>query len=428
MRLPGPRGPALTRVLEAFQRSPLPTLEQLVRDYGDVVVAELPTGPMFVLAHPSAIEHVLIRHADNFLKSQGSSAGRRLFGGALQMSNGERVKQMRRMLAPALSFDRLAANHTRLILEQTETVLDTWAPGVMPDLTQSVMDMLAPIFVRMYFGTEGVATGQLAQLYAEAIALLPDSVSGFVPDDQGRRFDEAVYRLDAAIGEVLQARVRNDRGETDFAAQYLRQGLTPGEVRDELVTMMAASYRTVGMALVQALRLAAEHPAADAAVAAEALAAPRDHLDPRALPYTGMLLKESLRLCPPAGLLTRIAVAADVIDGWPIPAGASVFLSPWVTQRDARFFPDPLTFRPERWTRDAERQAGCAYFPFGVGGRSCIGSVMSDVMLRLIVATIARRYRLEVASAGRTRDAWPLLMADGGPRATLHARTAAGAG
>lgn len=413
----------MAQAIEAFHRSPLPTLERLVREYGDLVAVPVPGSAMFVLAHPLAVEHILLRNANGYIKSAGNPAGRRLFGGALQLSNGERVKQMRRLLAPALAVDRLL-DHTALILEEAEAALDTWTLGPMPGLTQVLMEMLLPILVRMYFGTDRSATREFGEIYSAAIDSLPDELSGFA-GDRGDAHERAVHRLDAAIDELLRSRVHEDRGEIDFAGQYLRQGLSPAEVRDELVTMMAASYRTMGMALVQTLRLVAEHPDVESDIAAEAVAMPRSCPDPRTLTRTGAAIKESLRLCPPAGLLTRIAVREDSVDGWRIPRGSTVFLSPWLTQRNARFFPAPLQFLPQRWALDTERQVGCAYFPFGAGGRSCIGSVMSDVMLRLVLCAIVRRFRLEVVPASRDRDAWPLLMADGGLRASVYPRAVA---
>lgn len=404
--------------------SPLPTLERLTREYGDVVGVDGLGGPMFLLVHPSAVEHVLLRHADNYLKTAGSQAGRRLFGGALQLSNGNDVKRMRGLLAPALAFDHLVSNHAAMVVEETDAFLENLTPGPRPGFTQALMDMLLPILVRMYFGTSGDETRELGQLYSEAIAQLPDEVSGFNAGDQGESFAEAVDRLDMTIGALLQSRLKVDLGSRDFASQYLRLGLTAREVRDELVTMMAASYRTVGMALVQTVRLIAEHPDVEAAVVAEATGLTDGAPDPRRLTVTSRVVKESLRLCPPAGLLTRRAVSDDVIQGWRIPSGARVFLSPWVTQRDARFFPDPLAFVPDRWSHNAERQVGSAYFPFGVGGRSCIGSVMSGLILQLVISRLFRRFRLDVKFTGRDRDTWPILMADGGLQAIIHARTA----
>jgi cytochrome P450 len=190
-----------------------------------------------------------------------------------------------------------------------------------------------------------------------------------------------------------------------------------------LHSMMAASYGTVGMTLVQTLRLMAENPAADAQVAAEVASVPGTRPDVHKLPYTGKVLKESLRLAPPAGLMMRHTEADDVVGGWAVPAGSRMLLSSWLMQRDPRYYDDPLAFRPERWTPDFERGLpSCAYFPFGAGARSCIGGILSDLTLRLIVATIARRFRLEAAVTPADESAWPLLLAREGFRAVIRTR------
>ncbi|MBM3778933.1 MAG: cytochrome P450 [Acidimicrobiia bacterium] len=423
-RAPGPRGIEVVRVLRDFQRSPLPTLERLARQYGDVVSLVLPGHRALLLAHPSLIEHVLLRRSDRYRKSRGTRAGRRFFGDSMQLNNGERALAMRRRLAPLFTFDRLVAAHAGPVVEETRAALAGWTPGARPGLTGELMDLLLHIMVRTHFGTRGADTRRVGALYAEALGLLPGfGLPGWLPTPRNRRYAAAVATLDSAILERLAEQRRADRGDTDLAAEFARLGLPDTQIRHELVSMMAASYNTVGMTLVQTLRLLAEHPDADARVAAEAVAADGETPDVRRLPFIGRVVKESLRLCPPAGLMMRFALADDDVGGWPVPAGTRIMLSSWLVQRDARYYPDPLAFRPDRWTPEFERSLPpCAYFPFGAGARSCIGSVLSDVVLRLIVATIATRFRLEAPVTPPDRTAWPLLMADGGLRATLAAR------
>lgn len=422
-RPPGPRGRALLRALNDFRRTPLPTLERLSREYGDVVAVTLPGFRSLMFGHPAQVHHVLLRRGDNYLKSSGSRAARRFFGDSMQLNNGERAKSMRRLLAPLFTFDRLVSAYVGPIVEETETLLRDWSPGARPGLTNELMDLLLHVMVRLHFGTRGDDTRRVGRLYADAIALLPDGLSGFIPTGRKRQYVAAVAALDAAILDRLAAQRRHDGGETDLAAEFLRLGLPEMQVRHELVSMMSASYRTVGMALVQTLRLLAENPDADARVAAEAASTNGEAPDVRELGFTGKVVKESLRLCPPAGLMMRRAAADDVVDGWPVPAGSRILLSSWLVQRDARFYDDPLVFRPERWTPDFERSLpACAYFPFGAGARNCIGGVLSDVTLRIIMATIARRFRLEAPVTPADQEAWPLLMARGGLHATIHRR------
>ena len=423
-RAPGPRGLELLRAANDFRRSPLPTLERLTRQHGDVVSVALPGRQAFLFAHPDQVRHILIRRGDNYLKTGGTRAARRFFGDSMQLKNGDRAKAMRRLLAPLFAFDRVAAAYGDLIVEETQALIRDWSPGPRPGLTREIMDLLLHIMVGVHFGTRGEDTRRVGALYAKAFALLPSStLPEWIATPRNRRYAAAVAELDAVILERLAAARRHDGGDTDLAAAFLRIGLSEMQARHELVAMMAAAYGTVGMALVQTLRLLGEHPGIDAEIAAEVSVAPSPVPDVRQLNYTGKVLKESLRLCPPAGLVMRRCAEDDVVEGWAVPAGARIVLSSWVVQRDPRYYEEPLAFRPERWTPGFESALPPgAYFPFGAGHRSCIGSVLSNVTLRLAIATIVTRFRLESPITPPDRTAWPLLLADGGLRATLHAR------
>jgi cytochrome P450 len=442
-RPPGPRGLDVLRALNDFRRSPLPTLERLAEQHGDFVWIPLPGRRTILLAHPDLIHHVLIGRSANYTKTRGTRAARRFFGGSMQLNNGDRAKAMRRALAPLFVFDRLARGYADLIVEETLALVERWRPGPRPGLTQELMDLLLDIMVRIHVGTpKGEETRRVGLLYTTALSLLGEfGLPEWVPTPRNRKYVHAVAALDAAILGRIAAQ-RRERGEgTDLISELLRlDGRDVGkdgvvlddvQIRHELISMMAASYGTVGMALVQTLRLLAENPAVDAKVAAEVntLAAAGPTSTPPAtpdihkLPYTGKVLKESLRLCPPAGLMMRHTEADDEVGGWPVPAGSRMLVCSWLVQRDARFYDDPLAFRPERWTADFERALPmCAYFPFGAGARSCIGGVLSDMTLRLVVATIARHYRLEAAVTPSDQSAWPLLLAREGLRAVIHPR------
>ncbi len=203
--------------------------------------------------------------------------------------------------------------------------------------------------------------------------------------------------------------------------------LTERQVRDELVPFALSGYSaTTG--INQVLRLVAEHPVVDRALAEELESAMSGGAslvhELSRLPYMNKVVKEALRLCSPAGVMFRRAVADDIIGSWKIPAGASLFAASWVVQRDARFFDDPLTFKPERWTPEYERSlARCAYFPFGRGPRSCIGGALGELMVQLTVVTIAGRYRLEALRALPAEEtAWPRVLAHGGIKVDVHPR------
>jgi cytochrome P450 len=177
------------------------------------------------------------------------------------------------------------------------------------------------------------------------------------------------------------------------------RGITDEQLRDEVKSFFLASIDTAALALTYAFDLLGHHPAVDDRFAKEVSGT----LDGRApalsdlaaLRCTEQVVKESLRLYPPAWIITREPIEDDEIRGYRIPRGSTVAMFPYSVHRDPRFFEDPETFRPERWSPTFEEQLPAqAFFPFGAGPHRCIGATFAMMELRLILATIAARFRL----------------------------------
>ena len=172
------------------------------------------------------------------------------------------------------------------------------------------------------------------------------------------------------------------------------------QLRDEVMTLFLAGHETTSNALTWTWYLLAQNPSVEQTLVAEldqVLAGRRPALSdlPR-LPYTEMVVKESMRLYPPAWGIGRRAISDVEVGGYRIRAGTNVFILQWLTHRDPRFFPDPERFDPERWRVDPVRSGRIprfAYFPFGGGPRVCIGAGFAMMEATLLLATIAQRYR-----------------------------------
>jgi cytochrome P450 len=209
--------------------------------------------------------------------------------------------------------------------------------------------------------------------------------------------DRLVYRV------IDEHRDGRDRGDLLSALMRVEDEeghpMSDEQLRDETITMLLAGHETTALALTWTWYLVSRHPEV-----AQRLEEEVDGLDGRPpgiddlprLPFTERVVKESLRLYPPAYSFGREALEDDAIAGWPVAAGTTLFVFPWVLHRDARFFSDPLRFDPDRWTDDFERTLPrLAYIPFGSGPRMCIGREFARMELVLIVAAIAQRFRLE---------------------------------
>jgi cytochrome P450 len=226
-----------------------------------------------------------------------------------------------------------------------------------------------------------------------------------------RRFLRARARLDAVIYRIVEERRREGRDRGDLLSTLLdavdeegdRTGMTNEQLRDEVMTIFLAGHETTAVALTWAWYLLARNPEAEEKLAAELSEvlggrAPTVEDLPR-LRYAEWVVKESLRLYPPAWAVGREALRECEVGGYRIPKGAQVIAYPWVIQRDPRWFTDPQAFRPERWGEESiSRLPKYAYFPFGGGPRLCIGNYFATMEAVLILSTIARRFRLRLVS------------------------------
>jgi cytochrome P450 len=244
--------------------------------------------------------------------------------------------------------------------------------------------------------------GRLQALVA-AIAPLMFAVRRLLPPSARVVFGKERATLEAVVDPIV-ARKRAQPGGDDLLATLLEVrddaggALSDDDIRDELITFVLAGHETTSSALTWCWYLLAAHPAAEARMHAELDAVLGGRLpgldDVAQLRYTAHVFDEALRLYPPAAAFGRRPLVDVELGGYRIPRGASVFVSPFVTHRNPRYFPDPDAFVPERWAGEAPPKF--AFFPFGGGSKMCIGEPFARAEGVLVLATLARRFRLRV--------------------------------
>jgi cytochrome P450 len=230
-----------------------------------------------------------------------------------------------------------------------------------------------------------------------------------IPVIFARRESRAVQNLNEIIGGIIQQRRASHQRRGDLLDTLLHvrdadgKPMSDVQLRDEVMTLFLAGHETTAIALSWACYLIAQSPDVEAKLAEELRTVLGGHVPaPDDLPklrYTEMVLKETLRLYPAVWGIGRRAIAECELGGYRIPAGSNIFILQWRTQRDARFFPDPERFDPERWREDPVRSGKIprfAYFPFGGGPRVCVGAVFAMMEATLLLAMIQQRYQLEL--------------------------------
>jgi cytochrome P450 len=323
--------------------------------------------------------------------------------------------QRRRMLQPAFHRARIAG-YTTSMVDEAERLGDAWAArGGTIDVGAEMTRLTLGVVGRALFGTDvGDAAERVAGVIAAianrggrlqsvvaALAPLMFALRRVLPSSARLVFGRERATLEAVVDPIV-ARKRAHPGGDDLLATLLELrdedggALTDDDVRNELITFVLAGHETTSSALTWCWYLLAQHPAAEAAMHAEldaVLGGRAPGLDDvRNLTYTAHVFDEALRLYPPAAAFGRRPLTDVEIGGYRIPRGASIFVSPFVTHRNPRYFPNPDAFVPERWAGEAPPKF--AYFPFGGGSKMCIGEPFARAEGILVLATLARRFRL----------------------------------
>lgn len=414
---PGPKGNWLTGVMPDFNRDSLGFVTSLARDYGDVVRTRFLYLTAYFVNHPRDIERVLTTDNKNFIKPRSLRTPffRRIVGTGLLTSEGDFWLRQRRLAQPAFHRDRVNA-YGDIMSAYTERLIDEWRDGETRDIHADMMRLTMEIVARTLFSTDvgrdaedvGRALTSIAEAFASQ-ATLKWILDNRLPTPLHRRFFRTVGKLDDVIFKVIRER-RAGGGDTgDLLSMLLKaqdedgSRMSDRQLRDELMTLFLAGQETTALALSWAWHLLMNHPEAEARLNAEL-----DEVlvggclpvvaDLPKLRYAEMVIKESLRLYPPAWGVGREAVRDCEIGGYPIRKGAQVFMMSWVVHRDPRFYDAPEEFRPERWEGEEARQLPkFAYFPFGGGPRICIGNTFAMMEAVLCLSTIARRFRFRPA-------------------------------
>ncbi len=415
LKPPGPKGRFLIGNLLEFDRNPLSFLTRCARQYGDVVYLSAPFLSFYLINRPDLIEYALVTNNRNFIKDKGlrMRSARRLFGNGLLTSDGDFWIRQRRLTAPAFHREQVAG-YGEVMVACTERMIETWHSGQSRDIHQDVMRLTLEIVAETLFGIDasrearevGEAMDVVARQFASQATFI--GVLDFLPTPGYRRFERAVTRLDEIIYRVIQQRRSSGSKRNDLLSLLLEaqdedgSRMTDQQLRDEVMTLFLAGHETTALALSWTWYLLAQHPAVERKLTAElqeALSGRAPTVDdlPQ-LRFTAMVVKEAMRLYPPAWMIGREALDDCEIGGYRVPGGAQVAMSQWVMHRDPRYFDRAEEFAPERWaSEEIKTLPRYAYFPFGGGPRLCIGNSFAMMEATLILATIAQRFHLALA-------------------------------
>ena len=412
-RPPGPKPHFLIGNLPLASHDPLAVFSAWAQEFGDIFYYRAIWIHVFFLNHPDLIEAVLVRNYQNFLKDHVVRKSRWFFGEGLLTNEGESWLRQRRLSQPAFHHERIAS-YAKIITDHAHHMLGEWRDGQTRDVHQEMMQLTLRIVVHALFNVESEEVGRISSAMnvlmrnSVGIRLLLPPVARYLPTPAMVEFRRAVRQLDYMVYRIIALRRANQRDTGDLLSMLMQardedgSRMSDQQLRDEVMTFLLAGHETTALALSWAWHLLGQNPEAQQNLQQEldgvlGLRAP-GFSDLAKLQYAERVIKESMRLYPPAWSLARTVINEFEVGGYRIPAGANVVMSQWIMHRNPQYFPDPEKFDPDRWLERSQKLPRFAYFPFGGGPRQCIGAAFAMMEATLLLATIGQRFQFRAVA------------------------------
>lgn len=432
-RRPARRALARVRSLPRIPKDPLGFLQDLAREQGDVARINLGWRDLLLFTHPDAVHEVLVARNASF---RGLRLARALLDQGLLSVDGAQHRKQRAMMKPAFHMERIRG-YARLASATGERWASRWRDGEVVDFAEDMMQLTLDVTGQAMFGADRAAQ---ARAIGEALthSLEAFRSSPFAPwtarlpsTPTGHRFRKARARLDPLVYDAIRERRASAEVRHDLLAMLMDakdedgRGMTDQEVRDEALTLLVAGHETTALSLTWTWLCLAQNPDAQARLHEEldaVLGGRRPEVEdvPR-LPYARQVIAEAMRLYPPVWALGRRAVEPTTVAGTRVRNGSIVIVSAYLTQHDARWWPEPEAFRPERFAGDAARERR-TFFPFGGGPRVCLGEQLAWMEATLLLGTLAQRWRVHPTGAPVERMPLLTLQPKGGLPLRVEAR------
>jgi enediyne biosynthesis protein E7 len=384
----------------------LARLQDYFARFGDIYRVFAPSRGVYyyVINHPDDVKRVLLSNHRNYTKGDGIDRVKILLGNGIMTSEGDFWRRQRRMMQPSF-HRRVIDQFSALISEVNEKYAQRWAAasarGEAVNLSNDTSELTLEIVLKSIFGTD---LGRLEQ----QMGVNPFEVVA-KQSNRDLKFAFQFRSLARLVGELIQRRRRESVEHFDFLEMLMLtrdretdEPMAERELIDEVLTLIVAGHETTAAALTWTWYLLSRHPEAAERLQGEADRTSGEVLGlgaAEAMTFTHEVLQESLRLYPPGWLLTRRALEADELGGFPIAPRSDVFISPYMLHRHPAFWSDPEEFKPERFAdADANERHKFAYIPFAVGPRHCIGENMAMFEMLVHMRTMARRFTLSRAT------------------------------
>jgi cytochrome P450 len=409
-----PKGHFLLGNLGEFTRDTLAFLLDM-RQYGDLVLWKFGPFPAYIVNAPALMHQMLIADADHYHKDRTSRIILNpVLGEGVFLANGDAWKRQRKLVAPAFHTRRIGA-YAEVMVDYANRLMERWNDGAALEVDHEMTHLTMEVISKTLFDAQvGAETDDISEQITILLSIVNHRFNSlfpvplWLPTPENRAFKRAIAKLDEIVARFIAQRRASGEDKGDLLSMLLMarddddHPMSDKQVRDEAITLFGAGHETTANALMWTWYLLSQNPDVEAKLHDE-LARVLGGRDPRIedlpnLPYTEMVIKEALRLYPPAFSVVREAADDVTLGGYALPKGSIILGNIYGMHRDDRYFPNPQRFDPERFSPENEKTIPkYAYLPFGGGARICLGNAFAMLEARLVLATIAQKYRLALA-------------------------------
>lgn len=441
---PGPPGRMVLGSLLEFLREPLGFLTH-AGSYGDLVHFRLGPHSAYLVKSPEYLHEVFVKQVERISRHLLSrKAARKFVGDSLALIEGEQHRRDRKLIMQAFHPRRMEGYAT-IMIDETQRMLQRWQGQTEVGVDHEMQDLALRIACRTLFGVEvSRKTDQIIaamadfqrvlSIEAHNVIPLPD----WLPIPHKIRMRKTIATLHEFVLSIIREKKQSKKDGGDLISTLLAavdeetgRGLTEQQVHDHIIFLFVAGHETTSNLLAWVPYLLERNPEENAVLMQEIDRTLGDRTlawtDLSRFVYLEQVVKETLRLYPSAWLLGRSVVADLSLGPYTVRRGSSLFMSPFITQRDARSFAEPTRFRPERFAAGAERSIPrFAYFPFGSGITSCIGAQFALMSAKIALGAILQRYQLRSVCNDEVPPGGFITLRPGREmRMRLHARVTA---
>ncbi len=398
-----PPGPTdWRRTIEEIRADPIGFRLRLQQTYGDFVYYRHGPAYVYFINDPDLIREVLMQQSQKMARVRVAQESLTPFlGQGLLVSSGEHHRSQRKAIQPIFTPTWIAS-YFEVMAQCIDELTADWVTGQDRNIGQDMMRFASTVIYRTVFGANPNRAQVEVRAAIDTLQKFSNQVMRGGSAIQKVEVKSAIEQLDAAVKDLIQQHETSAAG-SDLLSHLLALRTLDGsrmpekQVRDEVVTMLVAGHETTGNALTWLFYLLAQHPQVQTQIRQEmwntnskSLSIP-DYLT--VLPFAEQVLKETLRLYPPAWLIGRSPTESVMLGGYSISPGATILICPYVLHRNATVFPDPEQYMPQRFSTEPPAYS---YLPFGAGPHVCIGQSLAMQEMMLTVTRLLDHWRFEL--------------------------------